>query len=436
MIGGQFRAALVEPEFLAGDLEPPPDHPGHRAGALHPRSPLRVVVAAAAHVADQREDVAIAVGIIRHQPFAEQVAHLQRQPQQHVACFLDAGMRRRIENALDLGIVQRGDHRSDHHRGRNSRFRQSPQRLQPPRRRRGARLHGARQLRIQRRHRNRHLGEIALGHPRQNVDVAHHQRRLRDDADRMAGAIQHFENAAHDLVLALDRLIGIGIGADRDHARLVVLRRQLLFQQLRRIGLGEQLRFEIEPRRQAEIGVGRPREAVDAAMLAAPVGVDRAVEADIGRIVAGDHLSRGIQRDRGLERRQFFEALPAVVERDPRFGLKAAAGVGLRAAAAPPRALDGDRQFGKRRRRTRRLGGRRDRRVLEGTRGCSAHDVYIARRENKSRTIARTNRMCSRNSPRGTPARPQALLTLLKTDPITMPFYPAAILERIGIRSL
>src|SRR5450432_3449229 len=61
MVGGQFRAPLVQPELLAGDLEAAADHPGHRPGALHPRSPLRVVVAAATHVADQGEDVAIAV---------------------------------------------------------------------------------------------------------------------------------------------------------------------------------------------------------------------------------------------------------------------------------------------------------------------------------------------------------------------------------------
>ena len=45
MIGGQFRAPLVEPELVAGDLEPAADHPGHRPGALHPRAPLRIVVA-------------------------------------------------------------------------------------------------------------------------------------------------------------------------------------------------------------------------------------------------------------------------------------------------------------------------------------------------------------------------------------------------------
>src|SRR5712692_914506 len=53
MIGGQLRTPLVEPELFAGDLEAAPDHPGHRSGAFHPRSPLRIVVAAAAHIADQ-----------------------------------------------------------------------------------------------------------------------------------------------------------------------------------------------------------------------------------------------------------------------------------------------------------------------------------------------------------------------------------------------
>src|SRR3954452_18138818 len=67
MIGGQFRTALVEPQLFAGDLEATTDHPGHRACPLHPRAPLRVVVAPVPHVTDQGEDVTIAVGIICHQ---------------------------------------------------------------------------------------------------------------------------------------------------------------------------------------------------------------------------------------------------------------------------------------------------------------------------------------------------------------------------------
>ena len=86
--------------------------------------------------------------------------------------------------------------------------------------------------------------------------------------------------------------------------------------------------------------MGRPGEAVDAAVLAAPIRIDRAIEADVGRVVAGNDLARGIERDGGLERRQFIERLPAIVERDARFGLEAAAVVGLRAAAAPALPFD------------------------------------------------------------------------------------------------
>src|SRR4029077_16565347 len=100
--------------------------------------------------------------------------------------------------------------------------------------------------------------------------------------------------------------------------------------------------------------------------LAAAIGVDGTVKADVRRIVAGDDLARGIERDRGLEGRQFIEALPAIVERNARLSFEAATVIGLRPATAPPPVFDRNRKFRKRRKRTRRLGGRRDRRVLEG----------------------------------------------------------------------
>src|SRR5882757_7427588 len=130
----------------------------------------------------------------------------------------------------------------------------------------------------------------------------------------------------------------------------------------------------------------RPCEAIDATVLATAIGIDRAVEADVGGLVAGDHLARGVDADRGLERRQLLKALPAVVEDDARLGLIATAGVGLRAPASPALLVDGDRQLREIRRRTRRLGGRRDRRVLESMRGCWTHEAKIARDQNKSRT--------------------------------------------------
>src|SRR5262249_46465413 len=150
-------------------------------------------------------------------------------------------------------------------------------------------------------------------------------------------------------MLALDRLVGIGIGADRDGARLVALGRELALEQLRRLGLGEQLGFEVEARRKAEIGVGGAGEAIDAAGLTAALGSDRAIEGNVGRLVAGDDLAGGIDGYRGLERRQFLEALPAVVESDAGERLVAARGVRLRAATAAATCVDRHLGVGRRR---------------------------------------------------------------------------------------
>jgi hypothetical protein len=51
-------------------------------------------------------------------------------------------------------------------------------------------------------------------------------------------------------------------------------------------------------------------------MLAAAVRIDRAIEGDIGRVVTGDDLAGGIDRDCRLERRQIFDLLPTVIEGD------------------------------------------------------------------------------------------------------------------------
>lgn len=79
--------------------------------------------------------------------------------------------------------------------------------------------------------------------------------------------MQNLEDAARDALRTLDRLIGVGIDTQRDGLTLVGRPRDFLAQPLRRIGLGVQFRFEIESRRQIEIRMRRPREAVDTATL-------------------------------------------------------------------------------------------------------------------------------------------------------------------------
>src|SRR5690606_21086327 len=100
---------------------------------------------------------------------------------------------------------------------------------------------------------------------------------------------------------------------------------QLLAQQCRRVALDHDLGLEIEPGREAEISMGRPREAVDAAMLAATIGVDRAVEGDVGGVVPGDDAAGGIRMQYSAERIGLLQIVPAVIPFVPALGVVAAA---------------------------------------------------------------------------------------------------------------
>src|SRR5262249_12044654 len=139
----------------------------------------------------------------------------------------------------------------------------------------------------------------------------------------------------------------VRIGPDRDRARHVSFGREFALQKLRSLRLGKQFRFEIEAGGQTQIGMGRAGEAVDAAMLAAAIWIDRAVKRDIGRIVVGDDPASAVDGDGRLERRQLFRALPAVIERNPCQRLETARRVRVRTTAATARAVHGD--FGIRR---------------------------------------------------------------------------------------
>src|SRR3954463_2645776 len=76
-----------------------------------------------------------------------------------------------------------------------------------------------------------------------------------------------------------------------------------------------------------------PGVAVNAAVLASPVRIDRRAEADVGRIVVREDVARALDGDLRLEGpRILFVGRPAVVERLARHGLEAALDERARAA--------------------------------------------------------------------------------------------------------
>jgi hypothetical protein len=110
----------------------------------------------------------------------------------------------------------------------------------------GARFHHPRKLRIEGGERHRRRGEAQLRHRCEDVDVALDQRRFGDDPDGMIAGGQDLKDRAGDAQLLLERLVGVGVRAHRDHRRPVAGLGQLLLQELGRVRLHQDARLEIE----------------------------------------------------------------------------------------------------------------------------------------------------------------------------------------------
>ena len=273
---------------------------------------------------------------MRRQPLLHQGRDLARQTQHDPACVPRPGIPARRQDRLKLRIGQRRDHGRGHDPHRHPRLRQPPDRRQPPRGRGHPWLHQPRQRRIQRRHRNADPNQPPSRHLAQNVDVPLDQATLGDNRHRMPRLRQHLQTGAHDAMLLLDRLVGVRVRPDGNRRDPVGLRRQLPPQNLRRLGSRHQFGLEIQPRREPQIGMGRPREAIDAAMLAAPVRVDRPVERQIGRAVVGDQPPRPLLAHPGAQHRQLLLPRPAVIHRLAQMRLEPARVIAQRRPAPDP----------------------------------------------------------------------------------------------------
>ena len=122
------------------------------------------------------------------------------------------------------------------------------------------------------------LHSVDGGQLRQQVLVAHDHRALGDDARGVAARAAPSSAPARQLVVALDRLVAVGGGAERHDLARPRRPRQLAPQHLDEVGLHEDHRRELVAGAELELRVVAARVAVVAAVRAAAVRVQRPLE--------------------------------------------------------------------------------------------------------------------------------------------------------------
>ena len=144
------------------------------------------------------------------------------------------------------------------------------------------------------------------------------------------------ENPPRDRETFLRWLVGVGVGAHGNGRTHVARMVEGLFKARDDVSLVEDLRFEIESGRQVQVGMRRPREAVDTTVLATLVRVDRLVERDVRRGIRRDEVLRPVREELRFRRRRrelrSVRRRPAVVHRLAALGVETARRIGYRAA--------------------------------------------------------------------------------------------------------
>ena len=101
-------------------------------------------------------------------------------------------------------------------------------------------------------------------------------------------------------------MVAVGDAAEGDNFGLPFFRGKLFTQEFGRIFLDHDFGLEIEPGGEAEIFVERAGVTIDAAVLAAAIGIDAGFEADVGAVVVGNDGAGAVFEELGARRRVFF----------------------------------------------------------------------------------------------------------------------------------
>ena len=164
-------------------------------------------------------------------------------------------------------------------------------------------------------------------HWSQKVQITQNAIRFGRNGQWMVSLGEHFETLSHDAPFTLDRLIGVCVGAKGDGRGDMALFADFRAQQICRIGLCEQPTFEVEPGRQVMIGMCWTGIAIDTAMFAAAIRIDRLVKRDVwGSVACQDRLGP-LDRHQSAKGRVFpiecFAIIEPIAVCFPRFKIEA-----------------------------------------------------------------------------------------------------------------
>ena len=226
------------------------------------------------------------VGVLRLHP--PEVVVLERSAQVQVLPGDEPGpgLRRPPHNLLDLGrpVGEPGQDGGHQHAGGNASVVETPHRVQALAGMGGSRFRAGPHVGIEGADRevNGHFGH--LGRLGEQVEVPQHQWGLGQDRERVTSLDQDLDDPPCQLVLALGRLVGVGVGPHGDRVPGPPTGSRLVAYHLRRVDLHHDLGVEVLADVQAEVVVAGPGEAVGAGVAASPVGVDGVAEGKHPRV--------------------------------------------------------------------------------------------------------------------------------------------------------
>ncbi len=273
--------ALAKTQPLADQAKALGQQVGKVSLTTHPRAKGCTVEPATAAGPQLVQNCLFLAGIVLIQPVTEQRRQLVRQAQQDIVGATGASVGSRFDDLLQLGFIEPRDHRGCQHANPYPGAGQLLDHFQATGARAGSWFKLASQGFIQGRHRHHHLTEPLSGEFAQQVEIAQYHGAFGDKPHRMAMGQHHFQQLTGETIALLNRLVGVGIGADDDALWLIRRFGKLPAQQLGCIELGKQFGFEIEARGELQIGVAGPCIAIDAAVFAPLIGVDGAAKRHI-----------------------------------------------------------------------------------------------------------------------------------------------------------